>query len=80
MLNWSSFAHTNKSKPDYFQLFVWQAAIMLLNFGIIFFIAGLAIQVVTDLLQKWSTDDIKESRIFSNTGTFTNIYSRLLWL
>jgi hypothetical protein len=51
---------TNILEPDYLQLYVWQASIMLLNIGVVAFITGLGIQVMANLSREYSPDDIKE--------------------
>ncbi|KAG8354233.1 hypothetical protein FVEN_g7816 [Fusarium venenatum] len=59
MLSKSSSYQAHPSEAEVTQLYVWQTPIMLLNIGIVLFIIGLAIQIITDLSSTWSPADVK---------------------
>ncbi|KAH8743714.1 hypothetical protein F5882DRAFT_313368 [Hyaloscypha sp. PMI_1271] len=54
-------------RPRWSQLYVWQTAVMLLNFGVLLFAIGLVIFVFDSLGENgssWSSDDIKVRNLY----------------
>lgn len=53
-----------KAEPRWTQLFLWQSAIMLLNIGIVLFLIGLVIQIITDLSEVYSHENKKVCSVY----------------